>query len=373
VIENAVQEAGLRALERWHDDSDDADLEGWLLRVAHNAVVDVLRRDSRLVPLQEQHFGTIEPLGPEVDDELRLIFLCCHPSLSRASQIALTLRVAFGFETDQIARAFLSDERAVAQRIVRAKQRLRDADAHYDVPDGDEISGRLGAMLDVLYQVFTEGYAATASATGIDDEICVGALRLARLVTDADRWSTPEASALRALFCFHVARAPARRAQDGSLVLLHEQDRSQWDAELLAEGFSCLCRSARGTRLSRFHLEAGIAACHARAKSYATTDWQEIVGLYDSLREVSPSPVIDVNRALAIGMCSGAVAGLDELDAIPERDLLARYPYALATYAELHASLGHVDEARGFLDRALEQKISPAERALLRRKRSALG
>src|SRR5262249_33677418 len=160
-------------------------------------------------------------------------------------------------------------------------------------------------------------------------------------LTDDERWTSPAAEALRALFCFHAARTPARTAEDGSLVLLHEQDRSRWDADLLDEGFLFLGRSARGEELSRFQLEAGIAACHAQATSYATTDWGKIVDLYDLLRATSPSPVVDVNRALAVGMLRGALAGLDELDAIPERDLLARYPYALAVYAELHASRGH--------------------------------
>ncbi len=167
--------------------------------------------------------------------------------------------------------------------------------------------------------------------------------------------------------------APGRVADDGSLLLLHEQDRARWDRELLEEGFVFLARSARGQEPSRFHLEAGIAACHAKESSYATTDWAEIVSLYALLRELSPSPVIDVNRALAVAMCRGATAGLDELDAIPERDLLARYPYALATYGELHASLGHLDQARTFFDAALAQQTSLAERALLRRKRAALG
>jgi RNA polymerase sigma-70 factor (ECF subfamily) len=178
--------------------------------------------------------------------------------------------------------------------------------------------------------------------------------------------------ALCALFCFHVARAAARRADDGSLLLLHEQDRSRWDPELLAEGFQHLARSARGESVSRFHLEAGIAGCHARAPSYADTDWTEILSLYELLRSAHPSPIVDVNRALAVAMLHGANAGLDELDAIPERELIARYPYALATYAELYASLGLLDEARGFLDRALQAQASPAERALLRRKRAAL-
>jgi RNA polymerase sigma-70 factor (ECF subfamily) len=373
LIEGAVQEAGLRALERWNDDAESASLEGWLLRVAHNTAVDAIRHDRKSVPLSEHHAAAVEPFAPEIDDELRLIFLCCHPALPRAAQIALTLRIGYGFTTAQIARAFLTDERAIAQRIVRAKQRLRDDGTRFELPEADEVPSRLRPILDVLYQLFTEGYSTTDSELGIDEALCNESLRLIRLLTDDERWTSPAAEALRALFCFHVARAPARLAEDGSLLLLHEQDRSRWDSALLEEGFVFLARSARGQELSRFHVEAGIAGCHAKATSYATTHWGEIVTFYDVLRETSPSPVVDVNRALAVAMYRGAVAGLDELDAIPERDLLARYPYALATYAELHASLGHLDEARTFLDRALEQQTSPAERALLRRKRAALG
>jgi RNA polymerase sigma factor (sigma-70 family) len=371
-IEAAVQEAGLRALERWKADGNDK-LEGWLLRVAHNALVDELRRERRLEPLSEEQVGGAPPVAAELDDELCLIFLACHPSLPRAAQIALTLRIAYGFDTAQIARAFLSDERTIAQRIVRAKQRLREQGTRFELPEPAELPSRLAPILDVLYQLFTEGYATTASEAGIDQSLCEESLRLARLLTEAERWTAPAAEALRALFCFHAARSSARQADDGSLLLLHEQDRTRWDHGLLDEGFALLGRSARGEEVSRFHLEAGIAACHAKAISYATTDWAEIVQLYDLLREASPSPVVEVNRALAIAMLRGATAGLDELDAIPERELLARYPYALATYAELHASLGHLDEARSFLDRALTQQSAPAERALLERKRAALG
>jgi predicted RNA polymerase sigma factor len=371
LVENAVQEAGLRALERWQG-PEAAALDGWLVRVAHNALVDELRKGARHAPLSEHEDSGVAPPLPDLDDELCLIFLSCHPSLSRAAQIALTLRIAYGFDTAQIARAFLSDERTIAQRIVRAKQRLREEGTRFELPEPDEVSSRLPPILDVLYQLFTEGYATTAGESGIDEALCNESLRLARLLTDDPRWSSPAAHALRALFCFHVARTTARRADDGSLLLLHHQDRGIWDRALLDEGFMHLACSARGDQVSRFHLEAGIAGCHARAASHATTDWSEIVTLYDMLREGFPSPVVDVNRAFAVAMLRGATVGLDELDAIPERDLIARYPYALATYAELYASLGRVDEARTFLDRALEQQSAPAERALLRRKRAAL-
>jgi RNA polymerase sigma-70 factor (ECF subfamily) len=369
-VEAAVQEAGLRALERWR--GDEAALEGWLVRVAHNALVDGLRKERREAALPEQEPADESAPAPGLDDELCLIFLCCHPALSRAAQIALTLRIAFGFSTAQIARAFLSDERTIAQRIVRAKQALREAHTRFELPEPSELGTRQPPILDVLYQLFTEGYATTTGESGIDDALCGESLRLVRLLSDDPRWTSPAAEALRALFCFHVARSAARRADDGSLLLLHEQDRSRWARELLDEGFLYLARSARGEELSRFHLEAGIAACHARAASHASTDWAQIIELYDLLRAASPSPVVEVNRALAVAMLHGATAGLDELDAIPERELVARYPYALATYAELHASLGHLDEARAFLDRALEVQTAPAEHALLRRKRAAL-
>jgi RNA polymerase sigma-70 factor (ECF subfamily) len=369
-IQAAVQEAGLRALTRW--DGAESALEGWLVRVAHNALVDELRNDWRSVPLSDQPDEGTEPPAPELDDELCLIFLCCHPSLPRAAQIALTLRIAYGFDTAQIARAFLSDERSIAQRIVRAKQRLREEGTRFELPEQSEIGSRLAPILDVLYQLFTEGYATTRGETGTDEALCSESLRLTRLLTDDARWTSPAAEALRALFCFHLARAAARHADDGSLLLLHEQDRARWEPALLEEGFVHLAQSARGEEVSRFHLEAGIAACHARAASFASTDWAEIVALYDMLREAAPSPVVDVNRAMAVAMLRGATAGIDELDAIPERELLARYPYALASYAELHASLGNIDQARAFLDRALEEQSSPAEWALLRRKRAAL-
>jgi RNA polymerase sigma-70 factor (ECF subfamily) len=372
-IENAVQEACVRALERWRDERVPDDGDAWLLRVAHNHLLDELRREVRETALAQEETGAPDPALPTIDDELCLVFLSCHPTLPRAAQIALTLRVAYGFTTAQIARAFLSDERTIAQRIVRAKQRLRDDGARFELPEPSELPSRLPAMLDVLYQLFTEGYATTTGETGIDDALCQESLRLARMVTDASRLSTPAAEALRALFSFHLARSQARRADDGSLLLLHEQDRSRWDQALIVEGFAYLGRSARGGESSRFHLEAGIAACHAAAASHATTDWLEIAHLYDLLRAVAPSPVVEVNRALAVAHCRGANAGLDELDAIPERDLLARYPYALAAYAELHASLGHLGEARSYLERALTQQSSAPERALLRRKRDALG
>jgi RNA polymerase sigma-70 factor (ECF subfamily) len=227
-------------------------------------------------------------------------------------------------------------------------------------------------MLDVLYIVFSEGFNPTDDDAALDSGLCNEALRLVRLLTETKATAVPEAFALRALLCFHASRVPARVADDGSLLLIPEQERARWDRALLSEAFTCLNDAGTGTVLTRFHIEAAIAACHALATTYATTDWARIADLYDLLRQCSPSVVVDVNRALAKAMDSGARVGLDELDAIPEREVLGRYPYALAAYADLHASLGNIDEARAYLDRALANQSSPAQYALLKRKRAAL-
>ena len=372
LIENAVQDAYVRALERWPTDGLPAEPERWLVRVAHNALVDALRRQLPTEALDDHPDGRVDPPELETDDELRLIFLCCDPVLTRAAQVALVLNVTFGLSARQIATAFISDERTVAQRIVRAKQRLRSEGIRFDVPEAVELPGRLATILDVLYIVFSEGYNPTIDNAALDAGLCNEALRLVRLLTETKQTVMPAAFALRALLCFHASRIPARLADDGSVLLMPEQDRARWDATLLSEAFSCLNEAGSGAELSRFHIEAAIAACHALGSTYATTDWPRIVELYEILRERAPSLVIDVNRALAIAMQGGAKAGLDELDAIPEREVLSRYPYALAAYADLHASLGNLMEARRYLTRALQYQPSPTHQALLRRKLAEL-
>ena len=374
LIEDAFQEAGLRALEKWNGDPHSKQLEGWLLRVASNVIIDTIRRDRRIVPFSEYDLGIEQP-RIELDDELRVIFYCCHPVLPGAAQVALTLRVAFGFTNAQIARAFLSDERTIAQRIVRAKRSLREEGIQVELPDHAEVPLRLRPILDVLYQLFTEGYSTTESEAGIDDALCNESLRLARLLTDDDRWTSPDAEALRALFCFHIGRSPARLVQTTGVS--SSCSTSKIDCVgmrpllLKASRFWSALREVRSSRASTSRLVSPPAMQRRRATPILTG--QKLSRCTIRSATISPSPVVDVNRALAVAMCRGAVAGIDELDAIPERELLAHYPYALATYAELHASLGHIEEARVFPDRALEHHMPPAERALLRRKRDALG
>jgi RNA polymerase sigma-70 factor (ECF subfamily) len=363
LVEGCVQEAMVRALERWPQDGVPGSVEGWLVRVAHNLAIDRLRREQRLVALPASLAAEAAPAAalPTVDDELGLMFLCCHPSLPRAAQAALTLKVACGFSARQIAAAFLSEEATVLQRLVRAKQQLRREQARLELPEADELPARLGPLLEVLYLMLNE------------PDFAGEALRLVRLLTALGRTATPATEALAALCCLLASRAPGRLADDGSLLLLAEQDRQRWDRALIDEGFVHLERAGRGDELTRFHLEAGIAACHAAAPSWNETDWPQILALYEALRARAPSPVVEVNRAVAVAMVRGALAGLDELDAIPERALVGRYPYALAAYAELHASLGHLDEARAYLTRALDCQPAAAQRALLERKRTALG
>lgn len=367
-----MQDAYVRALQHWPIEGTPDAPERWLARVAHNAMVDSLRRDTRTDPLDADPGLTTDAPSFDADDEIRLMFLCCDPVLARAAQIALVLNVAFGLTARQIAAAFLSDERTVAQRIVRAKQRLRDAGVSFEMPDTATRPGRLDAVLDVLYVVFSEGFVPTDDVAPFDATLCHEALRLVRLLSESAQTAGPRTCALRALMCLHASRLPARLGVDGGLLLMPEQDRARWDRTLIDEGFACLATAASGNELSRFHIEAAIAACHATASTYVNADWPRIVELYDTLRERWPSLVVDVNRALAVAMRSGARAGLDELDTIPERDVLGRYPYALAAYADLHASLGNLTEACAYIDRALEHQTSPAQSALLRRKRAGL-
>jgi RNA polymerase sigma-70 factor (ECF subfamily) len=372
IVENAVQEATLRALERWPGEGVPASTTGWLLRVAHNIAVDAIRRDQRLVALPDAHGEEGGDDANAIDDELALMFLCCHPALPRAAQIALTLKTVCGFTVAQIASAFLSDEATVAQRILRAKQRLRREKAEFELPAVDELPERLDPILQVLYLVFNEGHTPSDGEAAVRRDLCEDALRLARLLVRLPLTATPTAEALLSLFAFQASRNAARQADDGSLLLLPEQDRARWDATLIEEGFAHLDRASRGDTLSLFHLEAGIAAVHAAAPSFHATDWPKIVMLYDVLRARAPSPIVEVNRAIAVAMAEGAVAGLDELDAIPERDFVARYPYALAAYGELHASLGHLEAARDYFSRALACQPVQAQRAVLVRKLATL-
>jgi len=359
--EDLVQDAVVTALRRWPTEGIPDRPDAWLFTVARNRGLDVLRREAnyraKLAQLQW-------PVQPEPDERLRLIFTCCHPALSRAAQIALTLRVVCGLTTAQIARAFLTPETTVAQRITRAKRKIADAGIPYRIPDPDELNARLGEVLAVIYLLLNEGYLSTAekaqSRDLVDDAQWLATLLHQLMPTE------PEVAGLLALIKLHRARSDARFDHDGNLVLLQHQDRSRWDHNVIAEATQLLTQAARHRRPGPYQLQAAIVACHAEATTWAATDWDQIVVLYDMLHYLAPSPITRLHRAIALRYTAGPQAALDELDTLG--DALDGYHLYHATRAELLRALGHPNQARGADERALELTANPAEQALLQQR-----
>jgi RNA polymerase sigma factor (sigma-70 family) len=359
--EDLVQDAVVTALRRWPTEGIPDRPDAWLFTVARNRGLDVLRREAnyraKLAQLQW-------PVQPEPDERLRLIFTCCHPALSRPAQIALTLRVVCGLTTAQIARAFLVPETTVAQRITRAKRKIADAGIPYRIPDPDELHARLGEVLAVIYLLLNEGYLSTAeqaqSRDLVDDAHWLATLLNQLMPTE------PEVTGLLALITLHRGRADARFDADGELVLLQHQDRSRWDHDAIAEATQLLTQAARLRRPGPYQLQAAIVACHADAKDWAGTDWEQIVVLYDMLLHLAPSPVTRLHRAVALRYAAGPRAALDELDTLG--DTLDGYHLFHATRAELLRALGQPQQARSADERALELTANPAEQALLQQR-----
>ncbi|MEO8372295.1 MAG: sigma-70 family RNA polymerase sigma factor [Candidatus Solibacter sp.] len=350
LAEDVVQEALIKALELWPHRGVPANPAAWLIEVARNRAIDALRRESSLAEkaceLARLTVSACSPGAETMDDQLAMIFLCCHPDVPRDSRVALTLKTVCGFGTGEIARAFLIQETTAAQRIVRAKRLVRDL--RFALPESAELAARRESVLEVLYLMFNEGY--TRHAADLAEE----AVRLARLVADHDATAAPEADALLALFLLLSARGPARLDQHGDPFLLTDQDRGLWDRARISEGLRRLDRAARGDHMSQYHVEAGIAAAHATAPTFDATDWPFIVHLYDQLYALNPSPVIALNRAVAISRAEGPAAGLEALAAIERHPSLARYHLLPATQARLHEELGNQDRAAEFYRQAWE-------------------
>jgi RNA polymerase sigma-70 factor (ECF subfamily) len=375
LAEEALHDAFRAALEQWPRDGVPTNPRAWLVSAGRFKAIDGMRRRARFDPLDE--IGDQDMLAVEdaaawadtesvEDDRLRLIFTCCHPSLAPDAQVALTLREVCGLTTEEIAQAFLTPAPTLAQRIVRAKARIRDARIPYQVPTQAELPGRLDAVLRVVYLVFNEGYAASSGSTLTRHDLSAEAIRLGRLLVEL--LPEPEALGLLALMLLHDSRRETRLSPDGELVLLDDQDRSRWDRAQIVEGIRLVEQALASRRSGPYTIQAAIAAVHADAPSPEATDWGEIVGLYDVLARADSSPVIELNRAVAVAMRDGPAAGLALVDAILSRGDLSDYRLAHSARAELCRRLGKNADARASYTRALALTRQEPERRFLERR-----
>ncbi|QSL89091.1 RNA polymerase sigma factor [Pseudomonas atacamensis] len=378
LAEEALHEAFFVAVERWQRDGVPDNPRTWLVSTGRFKAIDVLRRRARFKASQPLLLAQLDELeqadwsGEDVeDDRLRLIFTCCHPALAADAQVPLTLREVCDLTTEEIARAFLSAPAAIAQRIVRAKAKIRDAKIPYQVPTLNELPERLDSVLRVIYLVFNEGYSASVGAELTREDLTREAIRLGRLLMEL--LPEPEVMGLLALMLLHESRRPARTSPSGELVLLDDQDRSLWDARLMAEGCTLVERALSTRRFGPYCLQAAIAAVHAEAPSAAQTDWQQIVGLYDVLLRAVPSPVIELNRAVAVAKRDGALAGLLVIEGILARGELQDYHLAHSARAEFCRQLGRVEQARAAYQRALELTRQEPERRFIEGRLRDLG
>jgi RNA polymerase sigma-70 factor (ECF subfamily) len=378
LAEELAQDALVAALERWPESGVPDNPGAWLMATAKHRAIDRLRR-GKLLERKHEELGReleaqLERAVPDLDDAidddvgddlLRLIFISCHPVLSTEARVALTLRLLGGLTTDEIARAFLVPEPTVAQRIVRAKRTLAEARVPFEVPRGAELAARLSSVLEVVYLVFNEGYSATAGDDWMRPALCEDALRLGRILAELAP-QEPEVHGLVALMEIQASRSRARISPSGEPILLLEQDRARWDHVLVRRGLAALERAEKfGGALGPYQLQAAIAACHARARTPAETDWARIAALYDALAQLAASPVVELNRAVALAMAFGPAAGLELVDALTSEPSLKGYHLLPSVRGDLLAKLGRLEEARAELERAASLTRNARERELL--------
>ena len=372
LAEEALSEAFRAALEQWPTEGVPDNPRAWLVSTGRFKAIDAIRRRARFDPLEEEHADSLaaeeRPEPEEIeDDRLRLVFTCCHPAISHDAQVALTLREVCGLTTEEIARAFLTPARTLAQRIVRAKNKIRDAKIPYEVPGPKELPQRLDAVLRVIYLVFNEGYSPSAGADVTRADLSAEAIRLARLLVQL--LPEPEAIGVLGLMLIQESRRGARSSADGNLVTLEEQDRRQWDRGLITEGVALVERALATRRFGAYTLQAAIGAVHAEAPTAAATDWAQIVALYDVLLQMDASPIVELNRAVAVAMRDGPAAGLALIDRIKDLD---EYHLAHAARADLCRRLGRAKEARTAYERALALARQEPERRFLERRLAEL-
>jgi RNA polymerase sigma-70 factor (ECF subfamily) len=377
LAEDAVHDAFAAALERWPQNGVPANPRAWLVSTGRFKAIDALRRRARFDASQEKIAEQLQSAsmdaavaadGSVADDRLRLIFTCCHPSLAPEARVALTLREVCGLTTEEIARAFLTTAPTLAQRIVRAKAKICDEGIPYEVPSSEELPLRLNAVLQVVYLVFNEGYFSSSGESLTRAEISEEAIRLGRLLLEL--LPEPEVMGLLALMLLQESRRAARTSPEGDLILLEDQDRSRWDRKRITEGVALVERALSSRRFGPYTLQAAIAAVHSEAATAAATDWPQIVALYDELARIAPSPVVDLNRAVAVALRDGPEAGLRLIDALLARGELQDYHLAHAARADLCRRLGRGAEARSSYERALAlSRMEPERRFLERRLR----
>ncbi len=390
LAEEVVQEALVKALQLWVYKGIPDNPSAWLIQVAKNRALDLLRREASLQEKADEivrafaaqeafaNQRNLAGLGAEtlsngeaIDDTLAMIFMACHPSLSREARVALTLKTVGGFGTIEIARAFLAKEPTIAQRLVRAKRLIRDEGISFELPASKEMPVRLDSVLEVVYLMFNEGYTAHSGENLVRADLCDEAIRLCRLLVCHPATNLPKSHALLSLMLFQAARLDTRVSEGGELSLLAEQDRSLWNRQLIVMGFHHFERSAAGEEFTEYHLQAAIASCHAAATSYELTNWEQIVRLYDLLVELNPSPVIALNRAVAIAKHRGAEAGLREVEKIISHPALQHYYLLPATLGELWQELGETQKAADNFQQALRCPCSEPERRFLKRRLAA--
>ena len=376
LAEDVVQEALARALQTWPFYGVPENPSAWIMRASRNLALDVVRRqkvfrekEAEIIHLMERSDAAPDSAvfhEQEIaDDRLRMMFVCCHPQIPPEAQVALALKTLCGFSVTEISRAFLTTDAAIAKRLTRAKQRIREARIPFEIPAGEELARRLDGVLQSLYLLFNEGYKASSGEKLVREEICHEAIRLTGLLAEHAAGNQPKTHALLALMLLNGARIPTRVDGEGNLLRLQEQNRKRWDQPMIARGMFHFAQSAAGEEITEYHLQAGIAACHCAAKDYASTDWRQILSLYDRLVEFDISPVVALNRAIVVANIHGPGAGLDAVAAIQDLEKLNSYYLLYAVLGEFEARLNHSQAAAGHFRESLRLAEIKSERMFL--------
>jgi RNA polymerase sigma-70 factor (ECF subfamily) len=382
LAEDVVQEALARALQTWPFYGVPENPAAWIMRASRNLALDIVRRQKNFRAKEPEIVYAMEPdaSAPDEmifseeeisDDRLRLVFVCCHPQIPADAQVALALKTLCGFGVTEIASAFLTTEAAIAKRLTRAKQKIAEAKIPFEIPAGAELPQRLEGVLQSLYLLFNEGYKASAGDKLIREDICEEAIRLADLLARHPAGNRPKTHALLALMWLNAARLPARVDEEGNLLRLREQDRTKWNQQMIARGLFHLSQSAAGGEISEYHLQAGIAACHCAAKNYASTDWENILSFYDRMLTFDNSPVIALNRAVALAELRGPQSGIEAVNAIPDLKSLESYYLFHAVMGDFELQLHHLPIAAAHFQRALQLAEIKSEQAFLAKRLAA--